>query len=107
MSERETDLQYYSRRLPAPLRNKYVATALVFVVWMLFFDRNNVISQIRLQRTLSGLENKMKYYEKEKKEADAHWEEVFTNDATLEKFAREQHFMKRPNEEVFVFAEEE
>ena len=102
MAEKESDLQYYSKKLPAPLRNKYVFVGLLFVLWMLFFDRNNVISQFRLRNSLNGLKDKKEHHQRERDDAQRQWTEIFSNDATLEKFAREKHFMKRSNEDIFI-----
>ena len=42
---------------------------------------------------------------KENQEASSMLSELQTNQATLEKFARETYMMKRDNEDVFVFRE--
>ena len=44
------------------LNNKYAITIIVFGVWMLFFDNNNFIAQIRLNRSLHELEMEKQYY---------------------------------------------
>ena len=103
LMSQESDLSYYSKKLPGPLRNKYVFVGLLFFAWMLFFDRNNVISQIRLHNALSGIKNKLEYHHKSKDESDQTWNDIFTNDASQEYFARSKYFFKRDNEDVFVF----
>lgn len=87
--------------------NKYFITSLVFLVWMLFFDQESFIDQIRMSRTLRGLERQKEYYQHEIstiKEAI----NVLEHDTThLERYAREKYFMKKDNEDVFVIIEEE
>ncbi len=87
--------------------NKYFITGLAFLVWMLFFDQESFIDQIKLSRTLKNLEHQKEYYQKETSSIeDAVY--VLENDtAHLEKYAREKYFMKKDNEDVFVIIEEE
>jgi len=86
--------------------NKYFVTGLAFLVWMLFFDQESFIDQIKLSRTLKNLEHQKDYYQKEISNIeDAIY--VLENDtAHLEKYAREKYFMKKENEDVFVIIEE-
>ncbi len=87
--------------------NKYAITILVFGVWMLFFDNNNFIAQIRLNRTLHELEMEKEYYLSEiEKDRHATYE-LITDTLTLEKFGREQYLMKRDNEDIYLIVDEE
>ncbi|NJN78601.1 MAG: septum formation initiator family protein [Saprospiraceae bacterium] len=72
---------------------------------MLFFDRSRVINQIKLEQTLRSLETQKEYYETNIKEVKERKKELFTTDENFEKFAREQHLMKKSDEEVFVIEE--
>ncbi len=105
MTEKLTDLEFYTQKLPLPLRNKYVLVGSLFVLWMLFFDRHSVIAQIRLNRTKRALESKMEFYAKEAQQAEWQQSAIFSSDPALEQFARERYFMKRANEEVIVVEE--
>lgn len=84
------------------VRNKYVVTTLVLVVWLLFFDKNDVFSQLSLHRQVKKLEVEKKYYSTEIKNNLEQQKELQTNKKTLEKFARENYLMKRDNEDIFV-----
>jgi cell division protein DivIC len=106
MAEKLSDLEYYVQKLPAPVRNKYLLVGGLFLLWMLFFDRNSVIAQIRLNRTKRELYNKMEYYGKEAKQAEWQQNAIFSSDPSLEQFAREKYYMKRSNEEVIVVEEQ-
>lgn len=94
-------------QLPLPIRNKYILTGIVFVVWLLFFDRNNVISQIRLRSTLSEIKSKVGYLKAETAENTRILDAVFKNDATLRQMARDKYMMKAPNEDVYYIPDEE
>lgn len=84
------------------LKNKYLITSVVFVFWLLFFDKNNLIDQFQRKNDLGKLKEEETYYLKEIEKAKQERDELFTNTKTLEKFAREKYYMKKDNEEVFI-----
>ncbi|NNM16439.1 MAG: septum formation initiator family protein [Bacteroidia bacterium] len=88
------------------LRNKYVIGSLVFFTWMLFFDRNDFISQVSLRSQLSGLEADKEYYLEEIENNLNDMNELMSNKENLEKFAREKYYMKKDDEEIFVIVTE-
>ncbi len=89
------------------LRNKYFIIALAFVVWMLFFDRNDLMSQYEYRTQLNKLKAEKEFYIKESAKAVKDLDELTTNQEMLEKFAREKYLMKKDNEDVFVIIKEE
>jgi len=93
-------------RLLNLLKNKYFISSLAFVIWMLFFDRNDVISQYDYRTQVKKLEQEKEFYNKEIATVEKDLEELTTDKAKLEKFARERYLMKRDNEDVFVIIEE-
>jgi cell division protein FtsB len=93
-------------KIPALLRNKYLLATAAFLSWMLFFDDNDIISQVRLRLKLSEYESKKEYYQEKISEVKKEKEELLTNQASLEKFAREQYMMKKDNEDLFVIVPE-
>lgn len=97
----------FVERVPPPLRNKYIFATTVFVVWMFIFDRNSIWSQYKLQTTLEELKQKNLYFQEEVKKDTEARRELSTDDRSIEKFAREQYMMKKKDEVVFVFTEEE
>lgn len=84
-------------------KNKYFLVVIAIIVWLLYFDRNDVFSQFELVRRCNKLKAEKNYYEVEitnnKKELD----ELRHNAKSLETFAREKYYMKKDNEDVFVF----
>lgn len=89
------------------LRNKYLIALLVFLVWLLIFDRNSLIDRVKYIRTLNSLEDEKQYYLERIDEDSRRLNELKTDRENLEKFAREQYFMKRENEDVFVIVTED
>jgi len=79
----------------------------VFVIWITFFDRNDLISQRHLQRIIDDMETKKEYYKIEVESVKKEKEALFSDQTTLEKFAREKYLMKKDNEDIFVIVEEE
>ena len=100
-------LKEFWQRLPWYLKNRYAITVYVFVIWMAFFDEYNVIDQIELRAELYQLESDKEYYQREIVTIKEDLDELLSNNDKLEKFAREKYFMKRPEEEIFIFVEEE
>ncbi|MEQ9188278.1 MAG: septum formation initiator family protein [Cryomorphaceae bacterium] len=94
-------------RLPWYLKNRYGATVAVFAVWMLFFDQHNMISQIELRAEVYQLNSDKEYYQREIVSIHEDLEELLSDNNKLEKFAREKYFMKKPEEEIFIFVGEE
>ena len=93
-------------KIPRFLRNRYFIISFMFLIWILFFDRSNVITQWKLERTVEELEAKKSYYELEIGQVKRDKKELFSNNESLEKFAREKYRMKKSNEDVFVIIEE-
>ena len=94
------------KKLPPFTRNFYFLAAAVFLVWMLFIDSNDFISQYRLSSKLSSMEKQKAFYLEKIEEVRKDREELMSDDKLLEKFAREKYFMKKENEDVFIIVEE-
>lgn len=94
------------KELPWYIKNVYFAIFLIFAIWMVFFDANNLLYQWRLSMKLNELESEKSYYNTEIDEVNELKEELFSTDEKKEKFAREKYYMKRDSEDVFIVVEE-
>lgn len=94
-------------RPPAFTKNFFFITGITFLVWMLFFDTNDLVSQYQLRDKVIELEDKKEYYSKRIQEVNKEREELMSNPQLLEKFAREKYLMKRKDEEVFIVVDED
>jgi cell division protein FtsB len=94
------------KKLPPFARNFYVVTGILFLIWMLFFDQNDFISQYRMKKKLKDLENEYSYYEEKMPEVLTESQALKNNPSLLEKFAREEYLMKKNTEQVFIIKEE-
>ena len=81
--------------------NLYVMTSLLFLFWMLFMDTNSMIFHKELNneiRDLTEQRNKLKIeIEKDKKLI----KDLYDID-NYEKFARENFYMKKDDEEIYI-----
>jgi len=84
------------------MKNKYVLTILVFLVWIILLDPNNLISRVREIRTRNRLEHEKEYYLGRIEEDRRKLNELRTSNENLEKYAREQYHMKKPDEDLFI-----
>ncbi len=90
------------QHIPNSFKNKYALTLFIFLLWMMVFDTNTLPSQVRLSMQINEMEQKKDYYKEEIEVVNQSLEDLLTNEATQEKFARENYLMKRKNEDVFV-----
>ena len=72
----------------------------------MFFDKNDIVSQIDLTKKLHALEEEKKYFIDEIAQSKSDMTELVTNPKNLERFAREKYLMKKDNEDIFVIVEE-
>lgn len=84
-------------------RNKYFLTVTGLLVWLVFFDKNDVFTLYDLIRKCEKLEKDKDYYQAEITNNKANLNELRTNLKSLETFSREKYLMKKENEDVFVF----
>jgi cell division protein FtsB len=89
------------------LKNKYLIAGIAFITWMLFFDRNDLMSQYDYRQQLNKLEAEKDFYTTETEKTVKDLTELTTDRGKLEKFAREKYLMKKENEDVFVVVKEE
>lgn len=95
------------KRLPKPFRNFYVVSTIVFLVWMIALDSNNLIARYQLSSKLSGLENEKEYYGEKIKEVEKDRDELFGDRESIEKFAREKYLMKKDSEDIYIVEEKD
>lgn len=94
-----------SKKLYKTFTNKYLIAFMVFSVWMLFIDDNNIFF---LRKNV----NKVKEYRVEKanfiekiRKDSLQLKEMKDNAKNLEKFAREEFLMKKKDEDIFLIIE--
>lgn len=88
------------------LKNKYTLSLILFFTWILFFDQNNLLDRVGQLRQLRQLESDRTYYLDKIEKDTEKLKELKSNSGNLEKFAREQYLMKKPNEDIFIIVED-
>ena len=81
--------------------NMYVLVLTIFTIWMIFFDTNSLFIHNELKGQIKDLE-KQKEYLKTEISKDRKIIETLKNPEELEKFAREQYYLKKKNEEIYL-----
>ena len=100
-------IQDIIKRLPKPLRNKYLILFFFFFLWVIFLDDYNLINQSKIKSTVDDLKNQKEFYINEIKSDSTELYQLQNNPAEQEKFAREKFLMKKENEDIFIIREKE
>lgn len=74
---------------------------LIFIVWMFFFDGNSYLIHSELNQEKEKLEGNKSYFTKEITQDKAQIK-LLQDSVQLERFAREEYFMKKANEEIYI-----
>ncbi len=90
------------KRLIDLFKNKFFLVTLAFVIWMVFFDKNDILSQYEYHQQVDKLKEERDFYQKETAKVNKDLDELTSNREKLEKFAREKYLMKKSNEDVYV-----
>ena len=87
-------------------KNFYFVFTFFFILWMVFIDSNDVLTQIKLRSKVKQLESQKDFYLERKQKIKADREELMSNNELLEKFARERYLMKKKTEDLYVVVED-
>jgi cell division protein FtsB len=88
------------------LRKFYTGTFVFWLVWILFLDNNNLKVVISNRMKMKALEKERDVLKDKIIEVKKERSEVLGSPKLLEKWAREEYLMRRPNEDVFVIVDE-
>jgi len=84
------------------IRNKWMVATALFLVWIIFFDENSIVSHQKNKRRLYELKQQEDYYRERIVIDRQKLEDIKAGEEKLEKFAREQYYMSKADEEVFI-----
>lgn len=85
--------------------NPYIITILATISWMLLLDRYDLISQYRMQHNIKQLEVDKQFYQREISKVKTEYDILLNDPLRIERYARENYWMKRPNEDIYIFKE--
>ncbi len=87
------------------VKNKYVATILFFSLYILFLSQNSFLVINRLRHQVSNLHDEEQQLGEALRQDSVRFG-LFQSDAeALERYGRETYFLKRSDEDVFIFQE--
>ncbi len=99
--------KFTQKRWYKVLTNKYVIASLLFLAWIVFFDENSFVSHAENKSRLRDL-NRQKVYYQERIASDMQkMEDLNAGIKELEKFAREQYYMSKPDEDLYIVVEKD
>jgi len=87
-------------------KNFYFISGILFLVWMLFFDSNDLFLQFQRNSKLHQLTAKKEFYQEKINEVEKDRKELLSNDKLLEKYARENYLMRKPTEDLYIVVEQ-
>ena len=83
------------------LVNPYISVLIIFGVWMLFFDDNSLLFHKELNKIIEEKNAEIELYKTEIKK-DKKDIQKLNNKENLESFAREEYYMKKDKEEIYI-----
>jgi len=89
-----------------PFKNVFGLGLLAFIIWMLFFDSNSLIAHMELNAEKDKA-NKQKDHYNSGIKADAKEIKKLETEEGIEKFAREEYYMKKDKEEIYIIEYED
>jgi len=84
------------------ITNKYLVTTVAFVAWTVYFDQNDWMTLQQRQKELNAVKDNIAYLNTEIANMKAERNDMLTNPAKLEQYARENFRMKHDGEDVYV-----
>lgn len=75
----------------------------ILLSWILFFAQYDVFTILGKRKELNQMEEKIFFLEEEIARIEKQRQELKTNPKEIERQSRERYFMKKDNEDVFVY----
>lgn len=82
--------------------NTYVVVVVFFLFITFVVGDSNLYKRYTYDEKIRRLEREIRHYKKEIETDRRKLEDIRTNREGLERYAREEFYMKRPNEDVFI-----
>ena len=82
--------------------NKYVLTCVIFLFLLFFWGDSTISKHYAYNKKINELEWEIEKCQKLKEESEEKLKALHSNDESLERFAREQFYMTRQDEDLFI-----
>lgn len=89
------------------ITNKYFIASVIFLTWIIFFDEYSIVSHEKNRTQLRELIQQKNYYKNRIASDKQKLQDLNAGKEELEKFAREQYQMSKPDEDVFIVVEKD
>lgn len=87
-------------------RHKYSITLGTFFLIIGILDENSLIQRVSHRAEIHSLNSEISRYREQYERDSKMLKEISSNPEALEKVAREKYFMKKENEDIFVFEDD-
>lgn len=82
--------------------NKYGIVIFIFMLWMILFDNTSFLVMNEINQEINKYQAQKAYYQSEYEKNNGFYKKLMNNKTEREKFARENYFMKKSNEQIFI-----
>ena len=86
-------------------RHKYWVVTIAFIVIIGVLDEKSLMRRAMHKYEIAELKSEIERYTEQFEEDSRRLEELDNNPEAIEKIAREKYLMKRPDEDVYIYAE--
>lgn len=87
------------------VKYKYIITIVFFTGWIIFLDQTGLIYKSNLNKEIDFLKKRKEYYEDKIEKNEKYFKDLQTNPKTKERLAREEYYMSKDNEDVFIIVD--
>ena len=85
------------------LRNRYAITFIIVLVWIIFFDQASISKWIKQKSDNNKIKKQIELIDKRATEIEEQAKVFKNNKDSIEKYARENYYMKKDNEVIYIF----
>lgn len=103
MQKTSIDFTDLKRALATLVRNRCAVAVAFFLLWVSIFDRDDLFTKYDQSKEIARLEAEKAKLEQSIECDMRKMNELRNNKESLEKFAREEYYMKKDDEVIFIF----
>ncbi len=97
----------FLHRLRKIFISKYVLVILIFLGFLTFSGSYSLIDRFKRSRNIRTTEKEIEFYRSEIEANKNKMNEMRASPASLEKYAREQYYLKKDSEDIYIIKEDD
>ena len=82
--------------------NFYMCSALIFGIWVAFFDSNSLVSQQKTKKNIRNLKYEKNIYIQQINEIKIQLDKIQNDEEQMKRLAREKYFLRNEGEEIYL-----